>query len=65
MYRRSGGASSVSSASDPMLAEYISATERRGRAGARSRKRGLHHRHGGQVERMRAQVGLLLHHDWH
>ena len=32
MYRRSGGASSVSSASDPMLAEYISATERRGRA---------------------------------
>ena len=54
MYRRSGGASSVSSASDPMLAEYISATERRGRAGARSRKRGLHHRHGGQVERMRA-----------
>ena len=33
-----------------MLAKHISAANRRGRAGALSRKRGLHHRHGGQAQ---------------
>jgi len=36
-----------------MLVEHISAANRRGRAGARSRKRGLHHRYGGQAGRTR------------
>ena len=53
MSRRSGGGSSVSSATDPMLAKHISAANRRGRAGALSRKRGLHHRYGGQAQRKR------------
>ena len=33
-----------------MLAKHISAANRRGRAGALSRKRGLHHGHGGQAQ---------------
>ncbi len=36
-----------------MLAKHISAANRRGRAGALSRKRGLHHRYGGQAQRKR------------
>lgn len=56
MFRRSGGGFTVSSETDPMLLDYIAATKRRGRTGAKKRK-ALNHRAGGGDEKKRARLG--------